>query len=567
MKKKISKLQIVRHLVQILFFILLPGLFTLAFSQIKLIYTMIIKGELNFIDNLPRLVAVISIIPITIIFGRFFCGWMCAFGSYNDFIYMISKKVFKTNFKVPEKVDKVLKYAKYVVLLFIVIFMWTQSSELFNNASPWDAFAQMPDILQVLQSYIVGLIFLVGISIGAFFIDRFFCRYLCPLGAIFTILSKLRIVRIQKPSDKCGKCRICTNNCSMGIDLYKVDKVNSGECIYCFNCLDVCPRKNTHVTIAEEKVNSTIASSMAIVAFTGLYTGSSAVAAVVSNNTTSISASAGNSSTAAKYKDGTYTGTGNGFRPNLKVSVTVKNSKITNVEVISDNESRGYKEQPIKVIPEEIISAQSTTVDAVSGATRTSNGIMMAVEDALSQALITTSSGTTAPSSDTTTSDSSAASSSVTNSNSNTASSAATADSNKAITDKNNAAIAQSTEQSSTQNSTTSNATSSTTNGTTAASGTTQSTTKKYKDGTYTGTGTGYRPGLTVSVVVKDDKIVSVQLLSTNDSRGFYETPAQVIPEEIVKSQSTKVDAVSGATRSSNGIMMAVEDALAQAKI
>lgn len=530
MKKKVSKLQIARHVVQIIFFILLPGLFTLAFSQIKLIYTMIMKGQFNFIDNLPRLVAVISILPITIIFGRFFCGWICAFGSYNDFIYLISKKVFKTNFKVSDKIDKMLKYTKYVLLIFIAVFIWTQGNDLFNNSSPWDAFAQMPDLLQVFQYYAIGLVLLVLISIGAFFIERFFCRYLCPLGAIFTILSKLRIIKIQKPTDKCGKCRICTNNCSMGIDLYKMDKVDNGECIYCFKCLDVCPRKNTQVTIAEEKVNSALASSMAIVAFAGLYTGTNAIASVLGDNTINISAGVDNNgTTSTKYKDGTYTGVGNGFRPNLNVSVTVKNDKITNIEILSNNESRGYKEQPIRVIPSEIIKAQSTTVDSVSGATRTSNGIMEAVENALSQAELNTDSVATNESNE-----------GGTNSSTN-------------ATDENNA------NDNKTESNTTSNSD--------ATTGANENSSAKYKNGTYTGTGRGYRPDLKVAVIIKNDKIMSVEIVSTNDTSGFYETPAKVIPEEIIKSQSTEVDTVSGATRSSNGIIMAVEDALRQAKI
>ena len=84
MKKKISEIQIFRHITQIAFFILLPSLFALAFGQVKLIYTMFLKGDFNFIQVFPRLIAVVAIVPITIFFGRFFCGWFCAFGLFND---------------------------------------------------------------------------------------------------------------------------------------------------------------------------------------------------------------------------------------------------------------------------------------------------------------------------------------------------------------------------------------------------------------------------------------------------------------------------------------------------
>jgi NosR/NirI family transcriptional regulator, nitrous oxide reductase regulator len=125
MKKKINKIQILRFIVQIVYLILLPGLFILAFSQLKSVYLMILKGNFNFIKALPNLIEAITILPITILFGRFFCGWMCAFGTFNDFIYMISKKVFRVKFKMNTKLDFLLKYLKYIILLFIVFFMWT----------------------------------------------------------------------------------------------------------------------------------------------------------------------------------------------------------------------------------------------------------------------------------------------------------------------------------------------------------------------------------------------------------------------------------------------------------
>jgi NosR/NirI family transcriptional regulator, nitrous oxide reductase regulator len=254
------------------------------------------------------------------------------------------------------------------------------------------------------------------------FIERFFCRYLCPLGAVFAITSKLRVFKIDKPTDKCGKCRICTNNCPMGIELYKVEKVNSGECINCLRCTEVCPRKNAQSSFCDEKINSTIATTAAVAAFVGLYSinslvggainnGNSVVQAATNDTTTSSNSSidsnnststvnttnasstntsvninSTNTSKSSKYKDGTYTGVGQGYRPGLTVSVTIKSDKITNIQIIAINDTPRFYNDAVNTIPSEIIQAQSTNVDAVSGATRSSNGIMTAVDDALSQA-------------------------------------------------------------------------------------------------------------------------------------------------------------------------------------
>ncbi|WP_281413977.1 4Fe-4S binding protein [Clostridium polyendosporum] len=309
---------------------------------------MIIQGNFNFIEVFPRLIEVLAIIPITIIFGRFFCGWFCIFGTFNDYIYMISKKIFKTKFRVSTQLDTVLKYIKYAILLFIIAVIWTMGSNLFDTVSPWDAFAQISDFSKAIVQYPAGFMVLALIMLGAVFIERFFCRYLCPLGAVFAIVSKIRIFKIDKPTSGCGKCRICTNNCPMGIELYKTDKVTSGECINCLKCIPVCPRKNTQASICDENVNPALASAVAMTAFAGLYTADNMIGKIIRPNNFTVSTN-GNlgyginkDSQQKKYKDGTYIGVGNGYRPDLKVSVTIKNSKIEDVQIISSNETPRY---------------------------------------------------------------------------------------------------------------------------------------------------------------------------------------------------------------------------------
>lgn len=86
--------------------------------------------------------------------------------------------------------------------------------------------------------------------------------------------------------------------------------------------------------------------------------------------------------------DGTYTGTANGFGPGLVVSITVRNGKLSEIQVVTHNElNKRYYEKPIKIIPADIVGKQNTLVDAVSGASETSFGIMSAVEDAIKKAI------------------------------------------------------------------------------------------------------------------------------------------------------------------------------------
>lgn len=91
--------------------------------------------------------------------------------------------------------------------------------------------------------------------------------------------------------------------------------------------------------------------------------------------------------TAYELIDGTYTGTADGFRPGLVVEVEIENGKLVDIEIVEHNEvGRRYYQYPMQVIPEDIIAQQSTDLDAVSGATCTSDAIMAAVEDAVKKA-------------------------------------------------------------------------------------------------------------------------------------------------------------------------------------
>jgi uncharacterized protein with FMN-binding domain len=528
MKSKIKKIQIVRILVQIAFLFLLPGLFTLTFSGIKSIYLSIIKGNFNLAQSYPNVLELFTIIPLTIILGRFFCGWMCAFGTFNDIIYKISKHIFKVDFKVNSNVDAVIKYVKYLILLMLIFFVWTKGSTLFVTSNPWDAFGQITSFPQVISKYTVGFILLVLIGIGAAFIERFFCRYLCPLGAIFSITSRISIFKISKPNDKCGKCRICTNNCSMGIQLYKAQEQRGGECISCLRCVEVCPRRNTHANILNENVNPALASSVAIATFGAIYALNNIGGATVTKympTTASVSSTVAGSQQ-GKYKDGTYKGTADGYESTIAVTVTVKGGKITDVTVDSINDTPGYYEKAKNGIPGEIIQAQSTSVDTVSGATHSSDGIINAVKDALKNATVSSSTNKITATSNS-------------NSSSSGAQTGTTTPKANSTTKVNNttAAVASST---------------------TASQG-------KYKNGTYTGTADGFRPGLQVAVTVKGGKISDIQIQQINDTPRFYHRAVGVVPNEIIQAQTPDVDTVSGATYSSTGIINAVKNALSKA--
>ncbi|MDP4144990.1 MAG: FMN-binding protein [Bacillota bacterium] len=545
-KNKISIVQVSRLLIQILFFIFLPSLYINTFAGIKQIYIAIIKQNVAFTQLIPQMIEVVVIIPFTIILGRFFCGWMCGYGAFGDFIYKLTNKVFKINFKVNENVDRVLKYFKYVILAFLIFIVCTFNITAFNTSSPWDVFGvvaavgKMPDFSYAALNLTVGFILFILITIASMVVERFFCRYLCPLGAVFAITSKLKIAKIQKERTKCGNCRICTNNCAMGIPLYKYDVVNSGECIDCMQCVTACPRKNVTLTVSDNDVKPLIAGAAVVSAMTGLYYAGNLAVNAVGLNSTQV-AQGSESTSNALYKDGTYEGTGTGFRGGTtKVSVVVKGGKVTSITTLSYQDDEQFYSRASNTVIKEIIDSQSTSVDAVSGATFSSRGIMEAVENALSGAKISTNSTGASSSTAVNTQQQDESTKSQTESNESNATSTASASNGQQAANS----------QSNTQ----------------TGSGTAASTSSKYKDGTYEGSGTGFRGGTTtVSVVVKNGKIADISTVSSEDTPRFYSGAFNTVAQEIINNQTSNVDAVSGATFSSRGIMEAVENALSKA--
>jgi uncharacterized protein with FMN-binding domain len=597
--KKISILAAMRACIQVLCYILLPSLYISTLMGVKEIYTSLIHNNMS-VDILPYLIEIIAIIPITVLFGRFFCGWMCAFGSFTDLIYKLGSE-FLPKKRLKEEIDSKLKIIKYVLLAFIIIAIWSLDLSLFKNMSPWDAFGmiftlgKLPDFNYVVTYLIVGFILLIAIMVASAFIERFFCRYLCPMGAIFALTSFLRVGKIRKPTKDCGKCKICTNNCAMGIPLYKYDEVNSIECINCMKCVTACPRNNTSYAIAKKDVKPLVAGCASIAMMTGTYYVGT-ITANASGASTTISSQVATNKTNTIYNNGTYEGSGIGFRgQTTTVSVTLENDTITNIETISYGDDKEFYDRAFSSVTNDIISLQSTDVHAVSGATYSSNGIMEAVENALNSAKIDGGSSEATDDSNSTETQDDYANSIEDSTDDSTESDDLYSDdsSNSSNSDtypdkpdhgdfggkgerrqQGEEGFGDNPEPNSNSSSDTIDSNNNTDSDVTESdvtesgnedSGSTVSTVE-YVDGTYEGSGTGFRGATTtVSVTVTDSKIASISVISHGDDAPFFNRAYDTVTEEIISEQSTNVDSVSGATYSSNGIMEAVSNALGSA--
>lgn len=208
----------------------------------------------------------------------------------------------------------------------------------------------------------------------------------------------------------------------------------------------------------------------------------------------------------SSYKDGTYYGTGSGFAGNLKVEVVISGGKISSIQIVETNDGSEYIQKASGAISQ-ILNAQSTNnIDTVSGATFSSNGIIKAVRNALSQAAATES----------------------------------TAAENGGTSDGSDTEKKDDT--------------------TTTVTGT-----LPYNEGVYYGTAEGYNGDITVAIVIQENTLKAVLVIGEEDDDTFFNRAMDVVTQ-MMKKQSTEVDTVSGATYSSKGLIQAVKNALEEAR-
>ncbi len=199
-----------------------------------------------------------AVVALGLVLSRFFCGWFCAFGALQGVFGWIGQKIFKKRFVVPAKIDKVLRWAKYPVLVAIIYFTWTTASLVIRPYDPLAAFGHLsvgfPDLW---TEFAVGFVLLILILVGSMFYDRVFCKYMCPLGAVNAILSRVPLFRIKRVESTCISCSKCDRVCPMNVEVSTVQVVNSPECIACMECVTACPTKKPSLvaTLAGKAVN------------------------------------------------------------------------------------------------------------------------------------------------------------------------------------------------------------------------------------------------------------------------------------------------------------------------
>ena len=195
--------------------------------------------------------------------GRFVCGWLCPFGLIQDLLYKIPVPGKRKN--LPG--HKGLIWVKYGMLGIFVILLPLTAVDIIGQGSPWfcqyicpsgTLTAGIPLVLanETLRSA-VGLLFhwklavLAVVVLLSVWVYRPFCKYLCPLGAVYSVFNPIALYRYRVDGEACTRCGKCRKACGMDIRVW--EKPNSPECIRCGDCLRACPEGALHCVHRENK--------------------------------------------------------------------------------------------------------------------------------------------------------------------------------------------------------------------------------------------------------------------------------------------------------------------------
>lgn len=191
--------------------------------------------------------------------GRFVCGWLCPFGLVQDLLHKIPfvKKIQKVPF------DRQLRYLKYVILAVFVLILPATVTNYAGSGTPWFCKLICPfgtllggiplvstnpglqKTIGFLFGWKVGILVLV--IVASMMIYRPFCKYLCPLGAIYGICNKFSLYRYEIDESKCTHCGLCSKKCPMNVNVCETP--NSAECIRCGKCIKTCPKGAIYTTV------------------------------------------------------------------------------------------------------------------------------------------------------------------------------------------------------------------------------------------------------------------------------------------------------------------------------
>ncbi len=177
------------------------------------------------------------------IFRKSFCGWFCPIGTISEYLWRLGRKLLKHNLRLPRWLDIPLRALKYLLLslfLYAVATMTVLEIRQFLE-SPYGVVDDVKMLNFFRDLGATGALVLAILVLGSVVIQNFWCRYLCPYGALMGLVSILSPLRIRREQSVCIDCTKCAKACPSALPVDRLITVRSAECIGCMQCIAACP--------------------------------------------------------------------------------------------------------------------------------------------------------------------------------------------------------------------------------------------------------------------------------------------------------------------------------------
>lgn len=183
---------------------------------------------------------------MSLVLKKAFCSWLCPIGTFSEQLWKIGKKLIGRNFQLPRWIDLPLRGLKYLLLGFFVFVIGVMSAEAIQDfmATPYGLIADVK-MLNFFRTMGTTAILVIGsLVVLSILVRNFWCRYLCPYGALLGLVSLLSPVKVRREADACIDCAKCAHACPANLPVDRLAQIRSVECSACLECVAACPAQN-----------------------------------------------------------------------------------------------------------------------------------------------------------------------------------------------------------------------------------------------------------------------------------------------------------------------------------
>ena len=216
--------------------------FLCPFGGLETLYSLLAGDGFLKHTAASSVILLAGMLLMAVLWRRSFCGYLCPLGALQGIVGAAGRRLLRRRYVVPRRVDRVARSLKYVVLLVFAVWTWQAAELVLRPYDPWVAWAHLTSA-DLLATYLIGFVVLVVSLAGSLFYDRFFCKYLCPTGALLALLARFSVLGIRRDPAACIDCGRCDKACMMNVEVATADLVTSAECISCNECVNACPVK------------------------------------------------------------------------------------------------------------------------------------------------------------------------------------------------------------------------------------------------------------------------------------------------------------------------------------